>query len=178
MRLYHKDVRFYVARFLGNDPAVDDVAQEVFVQVYRSLDSFAGRSSLKSWILGIARNRVGTWFRQQSRQIQFQSVDIDSDMVQYRWLEWQNAEEQGHGESLSRQESLLHDVQLLRGCMDKLKPPHRALIQRFYFDGVTAEEMGREQGRNSGTVRMALLRIREALAKCMRKHAARLVSDE
>ncbi|MBL8853978.1 MAG: RNA polymerase sigma factor, partial [Planctomycetaceae bacterium] len=89
VRLYQRDVRFYVARFLGRDTAADDVAQEVFVQVYRSLSQFSGRGSLKSWILGIARHLVGTWFRQQNRQIHFRAGDIELELVHCRWQEWQ-----------------------------------------------------------------------------------------
>lgn len=178
VRFYHKDVRGYVARFLGNDAAADDVAQEVFVQVYRSLESFAGRSSLKSWILGIARNRVGTWFRQQRRQIRFRTLDVESDLVQYRMLEWQNETSSSSESDRGNPDGAGSELSLLRSCLEKLKGPQRTLVQRFYFEGVTAETLGREQGRNAGTIRMALLRIREALAKCIRKQAARISNNE
>lgn len=47
------------ARALGvPDHAVDDVAQEIFVTVHARLDDFEGRSSLRTWIYGIARNVV------------------------------------------------------------------------------------------------------------------------
>jgi len=43
------------AKRLGvGDGALDDVVQEVFVVVHRRLDGFEGRSSLKTWLFGIA----------------------------------------------------------------------------------------------------------------------------
>ena len=47
------------ARALGVGPAaLDDVAQEIFVIVHRSLPEFAGRSKLRTWISGIVLNVV------------------------------------------------------------------------------------------------------------------------
>ncbi len=43
-----------VRRLGVHDDALDDVVQEVFLAAYKRLSSFEGRSSLKSWLLGIA----------------------------------------------------------------------------------------------------------------------------
>ena len=171
VRTFHRDVRLFVARFLGNDPAVDDVAQEVFVQVHRSLSQFEGRASLKTWILGIARHRVGTWFRQQSRLLRTCSLDVDTDLVQYRWENLRDGDDSAMGVRGSSEFDADVELELLRNCMQKLKSQQRTLIQSFYFEKATAESISRDQGRSAGAVRMSLLRIREALAKCIRKQA-------
>lgn len=178
VRQYQRDVRLYVARFLGRHAAVDDVAQEVFVQVYRSLDQFAGRSPLKAWIFGIARNCVGTWFRQQNRQIRFRSLDLDLDLAQFHWQK-SHATQASESETVAGVDSDTEtQLATLRGCLAKLKPPQRALVQQFYFEQVTAESIAQQQGRGAGAIRMALLRIREALAKCVRQQLARRSTHE
>jgi RNA polymerase sigma-70 factor (ECF subfamily) len=178
VRTYHRDVRLFVSRFLGNDAAVEDVAQEVFVQVHRSLDQFQGRASLKTWILGIARHRVGTWFRQQSRQLRTCSLDVEADLVQYRWQQFQEIETSSAGAASATEIDAEAELILLRSCLQKLKPPQRELIQSFYFEDATAESISRDQGRSAGSVRMALLRIRDALAKCIRQQATRRLNHE
>jgi RNA polymerase sigma-70 factor (ECF subfamily) len=51
------DFVFRTLRRLGvSESAAEDVAQEVFVVVHRSLADFEGRSSLRTWLFGIARN--------------------------------------------------------------------------------------------------------------------------
>jgi len=178
VRQYQREVRLYVARFLGRHAAVDDVAQEVFVQVYRSLDQFAGRSPLKAWIFGIARNCVGTWFRQQNRQIRFRSLDLDLDLAQFHWQK-SHAAQTIDTESVAGVDSDTEtQLATLRSCLAKLKPPQRALVQQFYFEQVTAESIARQHGRGAGAIRMALLRIREALAKCVRQQLARESTHE
>lgn len=55
----HFDFVWRSARRLGVAEAnLDDVVQDVFVTVYRRLDVFEGRSSLKTWIFGILRHTV------------------------------------------------------------------------------------------------------------------------
>lgn len=177
VRHYHRDVRLYVARHLGREAAVDDVSQEVFVQVYRSLDQFAGRGSLRAWILGIARHCLGTWFRQQNRQIRFRTGDFDLDLAQYHWHQRPQSADKRRDPSTDECDTE-RELHFLQECLTKLKPPQRTLIQQFYFEQVTAEAIAQQQGRGAGGVRMALLRIREALAKCVRQQLARRSTHE
>lgn len=62
---YHAKVIAYAARLLGRDEA-DDVAQEVFVKVGRSLGSLADSSKLTSWIYAITLNTVRDVARKRS----------------------------------------------------------------------------------------------------------------
>src|SRR5687767_2815842 len=59
------------ARLLGDPEEARDLAQEVFLQVYRTLGRFEGRSTLKTWIYRIvvnqARNRQ-RWWRRRRRE--------------------------------------------------------------------------------------------------------------
>ncbi len=57
-RVYH----FAYAR-LRHRADAEEVAQETFVAVFRSIDAFVGRSSLLSWIYGIAKNTVNNHLR-------------------------------------------------------------------------------------------------------------------
>ena len=47
---------------------VDDLVQEVFLAALKGLSSFAGRSSLKAWLLGIARHKVENHYRAHLRR--------------------------------------------------------------------------------------------------------------
>ena len=57
-------VRSFLRVYLGNTPAVDDVAQETFLQFWQRPGSFdPDRSTLRTYLLGIARKRAADWWR-------------------------------------------------------------------------------------------------------------------
>ena len=61
---------------------VDDLVQEVFLAALKGLPSFAGRSSLKSWLLGIARHKVEDHYRAHLRRAEAPSeLEEDSDLL-------------------------------------------------------------------------------------------------
>ncbi len=57
-RRHQKDVARLVMRMLGSSGDVQDVMQEVFLQVFRSLSDFRGKSRLSTWIYRVAVNVV------------------------------------------------------------------------------------------------------------------------
>lgn len=74
---YHGRVLAYAAKLLGRDEA-DDVAQEVFVKVGRSLDTLADPSKLTSWIYAITLNAVRDTARRRSSAPERGSESLDS----------------------------------------------------------------------------------------------------
>ena len=56
MRLYQDKVYGLVYRMLGSQAEAEDVAQEVFVTVFKSIDSFRGDSKFSTWLYRIAAN--------------------------------------------------------------------------------------------------------------------------
>jgi len=64
-RVYH----FAYAR-LRHHADAEEVAQETFVAVFRSIEAFVGRSALLSWIYGIAKNTVNNHLRRNRAQEQ------------------------------------------------------------------------------------------------------------
>ena len=55
---HRRDVYRLAYRLLGNHADADDLAQEVFLRVYRSLGRFRGEASLRTWITRITLNLV------------------------------------------------------------------------------------------------------------------------
>ena len=76
----HFDFVWRSARRLGvAEASLDDVVQDVFVTVYRRLDGFEGRSSLKTWMFGIVRHTVHDLRRSARRKPTEPLVDEPAD---------------------------------------------------------------------------------------------------
>jgi RNA polymerase sigma-70 factor (ECF subfamily) len=58
---------------------VDDVVQDVFLAALKGLATFAGQSSLRTWLVGIARHKVEDIYRQRLRAALARDVDSSDD---------------------------------------------------------------------------------------------------
>src|SRR5499427_10919283 len=73
---YADHVYAYVRRrLIPRADLVEDLVQEVFLAAWESLDKFRGDSSLRNWLLGIARHKVEDHYRKRLREVQFQDEE-------------------------------------------------------------------------------------------------------
>jgi len=54
----------FVFSHVGNHEDAEDITSQVFIKTYKSLDKFAGRGSLESWLFQIARNAIADFWRE------------------------------------------------------------------------------------------------------------------
>lgn len=59
---------YVLHRLLPRADLVEDLVQEVFLAVWSNLPAYRGESSLRSWLLGIARHKVEDFYRSRLRQ--------------------------------------------------------------------------------------------------------------
>ena len=78
-RYFHRIYTFAYMR-VRNHADAEEIAQETFTAVFRSVDAFRGRSSLLSWIYGIAKNTANNHLR-RSRQTEARLDDIDEALL-------------------------------------------------------------------------------------------------
>ena len=64
---YHARIFAFLRRLAGNDADAEDLTQRTFARVWTALDRFAGRSSLSSWMHGIAYHVYLDWRRAERR---------------------------------------------------------------------------------------------------------------
>jgi len=134
-----------------------DLSQEVFLRVFRTIHTFRGHSSLRTWIYRIvvnqARNRQ-RWWRRRHRS---QQVSLDQHI-------------QDHGDLpetvSSGPDRLVGQKQLgerIRRALDGLPFDQKTAIVLREIDGLSYEEIGFSLGIAVGTVKSRLARAREGL---------------
>lgn len=156
--LHERMVFSLAARLLGDREDAKDVAQEVFLQVYRTLDRFEGRSSLRTWIYRIVVNQC--WNRQRwwRRRRKDRACGLDeltaADQARV------TAPEGTHPfEELRRRERAERVQTALLG----LSFDHRAILILREVEGLSGDEIAEALGLPGGTVKSRLARAREAL---------------
>ncbi len=69
--LYERHARSifaFLCRLTGNTPAAEDLLQETFLAAWHCSGTFQGRSSVRTWLFGIAHNKAGHWLRRRHPQ--------------------------------------------------------------------------------------------------------------
>jgi len=137
-----------------------DVAQEVFLKVFRKVGSFRSESSLKTWIYRIAVNEARNqhrWFtRHRGKEI---GLESDSDAQDPQdWLS-------DPGRS-PYQTAVDHETHaLIESALQKVSPNYRAALVLREVEGLSYEEISDVLEVSLGTVKSRILRGRESLRK-------------
>ena len=76
--LYGDGVYQFIRFSLSNPVEAEDIAQDVFLEAFRSWNSFRGGSSEKTWLWSIARHRIQDRIRQRGREGASAELDLDS----------------------------------------------------------------------------------------------------
>src|SRR6476661_3131427 len=77
VRLYQHKVYNLVYRMIGQQQEAEDLAQEVFVTVFKSVDSFRGESKFSTWLYRIAANHCKNRMKYLGRRSYKQTGELD-----------------------------------------------------------------------------------------------------
>ncbi len=155
----HGGVAYSLAyRIVGERGAAEDVVQEAFISIWRSGARYdRARGSVRSWMLGIVRNRAIDFLRSKAGRAP--KLDFDDDAV----LEHRPAEELTDAEALRRETT--HE---LRGALGELPDEQSKVIELAYFGGFSHSEIATmlevPLGTVKGRMRLGLEKIRGELA--------------
>ena len=148
-------------RVVGDPGMAEDVTQEAFLSIWRSKARFdPARGSVRSWALGIVRNRAIDALRRASRPAP--KLDSDDEAI----LESQAAAEHTEVEAIRRE-----TTGRLREALGLLPRDQSQVIELAYFGGFShseiADMLGAPLGTIKGRMRLGLEKIRATLAEGM-----------
>lgn len=132
-----------IFRILKDEEKASDILQEVFLKVWKKVDDFQlEKSSLKTWLVRIARNAGIDQYRKENGKIM---VDV--------------TEHTGISSTFQHPENELINRDLVK-TLNSLKPERRILVDMVYLQGYTQQEVADHLAIPLGTVKS---RIRTAL---------------
>src|SRR4029077_17512075 len=156
----HGGIAYSLAyRIVGEQAAAEDVTQEAFVSIWRSGARYdRARGSVRSWTLGIVRNRAIDLLR--SRSGRAPKLGFDDEAA----LEQRPAGEFTDAEALRRE-----TAREVRGALGELPGEQSKVIELAYFGGFSQSEIAAMLSLPLGTVkgrmRLGLEKIRGQLAE-------------
>lgn len=141
-----------VRRYTANEADAEDLTQEIFVDLYRSIGSFRGNSALATWVTQVTLNHC----RKHAGRTRSMTVPFDDALTE--------AEEHGPVHHAARRE--LSDR--VYAALDGLSPDHREVVILHELQEMTYRECAAVLGVPEGTVKSrlsyAFRRLRGALS--------------
>ncbi|MCA9238960.1 MAG: sigma-70 family RNA polymerase sigma factor [Planctomycetales bacterium] len=143
----------YLVAALGNYNDAGDVLQRTNLVLWRKAREFDPDYDFMPWAVAIARLEVLAFYRDRSRDKHVFSEELAVKM-------------------LDTTTNLFPDIsprqEALRSCISELPKTSQHLIKLRYEDGATLLQISEQINRTENAVKFALVRIRKALAKCIR----------
>lgn len=154
MDVYGAPITAFALRIVRNRELAKDVRQQVFLEAFQGIARFEGRSSLWSWLCGIAYHRCLDELRRLRRARAGDDLAFLDELA-------------GHAEPTMDADRVAKR-RALEECLGKLTLDMRTqLLMRCYF-GLTYAEIGETVGTPHGTVQVRMSRILPRLRRCLR----------
>ncbi|WP_445185677.1 RNA polymerase sigma factor SigE [Pseudonocardia sp. Cha107L01] len=155
----HADRVYRLAyRLTGNAHDAEDLTQETFIRVFRSLASYQP-GTFEGWLHRITTNLFLDMVRRRSR-LRMEGLPDDTDRLP------------GGGPDPEQIYSETHLDPMLQASLDELAPEFRAAVVLCDIEGLSYEEIGATLGVKLGTVRSRIHRGRAALRESLERNRA------
>ncbi len=152
IELFYARIFAFLRRLAGNEDDAADLTQRTFSRVWESLPTFAGRSSVGSWMHGIAYHVYVDWRRADRR------TESRSD----EWWALCADDEPTPDEALIRADL----AATVFRAVDGLDPQLRETVHLHYYQELTLQETADALGIATSTVKY---RLRQALAELQKQ---------
>jgi len=149
---YGSSVLGYLISLLSDQSLAEEVLQDVMLAVWNNAANFRAESSVRTWLLVIARNRA--FNTQRRRQLPIISL---SDAFEAHSNDTEPLEKVERKNASST----------VRKALDNLPPAHREVLVLVFYHQLSGPEVAEVLGITTGTVKSRLHRAKEALRRVL-----------
>jgi len=155
---YQHMVYTLALKLTGNEEEAEEVAQDTFLQAYKSLPSFKGESKFSTWLYRIAYHKGLDALKKRKRKVEVHTIDaypnLDVPALENSW------------DSLEAKER----KNIIKRAMTHLDGDDAVLITLFYFEELSLNEIADVVLLKANTVKVKLHRARKRLATILREN--------
>jgi RNA polymerase sigma-70 factor (ECF subfamily) len=159
VRAHWRKVFNVAYKFVGRHDQAEDLTQDVFLKLFRSLDTFDRRANFQTWLISVSRNLCIDHYRKVRKERDAINRDVDP------------AELSPAAPTPSPHAALeaRDRVQLLRAALDRLAPTLRTALMLRDIQELSYQEIAARLDLPEGTVKSRINRGRTALARQIQK---------
>jgi RNA polymerase sigma-70 factor (ECF subfamily) len=159
VRLHRRKVFNIAYKFVGRHDQAEDLTQDVFLKLYKSLETFDRRANFQTWLVSVSRNLCIDHYRSVRKEREVVNRDIDPS-------ELTPASPDRSAQAELEQRDRVH---LLRRALDKLPPSLRTAVMMRDIQEMSYHEIAERLSLPEGTVKSRINRGRSELARQYRR---------
>ena len=164
--------RFALSK-LRNESQAEDFVQETFMTAFKKLDTFEGRSSIKTWLFTIIKNKIIDYYRSSRYKLQDSNNATLEETLEINNFNqfgiWKTYVTDWASDPLLSLENKDFQKALLK-CIDKLPKKHQKAFTMRFIEELETETICKALGITSSNYWMILYRSRMALRDCLEKN--------
>lgn len=127
---------------------VDDVTQEVFLAVVRSLEGYEHRSRFNTWLYTIVNRQIADFYRRRSRTDRTQNVELDDEL-----------EDVAGGAQVDAADQRM----IIQRALNAIPEHYQEIILMRFSDGLTFAEIAEQRGQSLEAVKSLYRRAIQAV---------------
>jgi RNA polymerase sigma-70 factor (ECF subfamily) len=157
--MYWRKVFNIAYKFVGRHDMAEDLTQDVFLKLYKSLDTFDRRANFQTWLISVSRNLCIDHYRSVRKERETINRDVDAA----------DLHPVSHETAADTKLEQRDRVVLLRLALDKLAPTLRTAVMLRDIQELTYQEIADRLRLPEGTVKSRINRGRTELARQIQK---------
>jgi RNA polymerase sigma-70 factor (ECF subfamily) len=168
VRAYERRIFALALRMMGDRAEAEDLAQEVFVQVFKAIASFRGESKLSTWIYRIAVNLS----KNRSKYLRVRHADEQDELATLEERGPLGESKRANVASVERPDEMMagHEAEhVVRRAILELEPSFRECLVLRDVEDLSYEEIGAITGLPEGTVKSRIHRARAQLKELVER---------
>jgi RNA polymerase sigma-70 factor, ECF subfamily len=142
----------YLHKLLPGETSVDDLIQEVWLDVLRSIGRLNDPAAFLPWLYRIAHNRAFEMLRRRQRRPATAIEELDAIET-----------------TTDESDFTFEDRQAVHAAIDQLTPEHREVLLLRFMEDLSYEEIAKVTGTQLGTIRSRLHHAKRALRRILEK---------
>jgi len=159
VRQYWRKVFNVAYKFVGKHDQAEDLTQEIFLKIFRSLDTFDRRANFQTWLISISRNLCIDHYRSVRKERETIDRDVDANELAPA------SHDPGPVAALEQRDR----VALLRRALAELPETLRTAVLMRDIQELSYQEIADRLGLPEGTVKSRINRGRTELARQIRR---------
>ncbi len=154
----YKDLVFTLAlRMLKNREEAEEVSQDAFIKVFKSLNKFKGDSKFSTWIYRITYNSCLDSLKKYKQEYQWDTID---EFTERQVVTLDNAFDALVGKE---------QQQAIEDCLQRLPNEDSFLLTLYYFEEQSLDEISKIMGLTANNVKVKLFRSRKKLTSILKE---------